>query len=569
MMAGGRLLVGNLPGVLRASLPTAWSGTASLAFYGCAVVMTATLVLGGGTVGGFLSDAVLQLLAIPLLLLSLWKMFEVPLTKQMRRAAWFCLAIAMFPLIQLIPLPPWLWTTLPHRQPSAEAFDILGQAVAWMPISVSPELTWLSVLSLIPPLAIFLGTLLLTYRERRLLILVVLAVGTISVFVGLVQVAQGPESPLRFFEITNPTEAVGFFANRNHFAALLYCLLVFSVAWAAQAAMAIKFGVQPKEYDFVAIVGAVAGFILLVALLAAQAMARSRAGLGLTMVALFCAIGLGFSNRRPILGITPKWLVFSAIAVAAMFAVEFALYRILDRFTFDPLETARHAIALTTIEAAKAYLPLGSGLGTFVPVYAMFEKTETITNAYVNRAHSDVLEMSLEAGLPGIAMMGLFVIWLVRRSVDIWRNGPPRGANELDWSLARAATIVTALVMVHSFVDYPLRTGAMAAVIALACALLMEPPVGVEPAGVNSGEEPVGIGHHDPKPKPISSRAKSTVRSLRPSKRASGQARLTVKRPEQSEAPSPSPHQRWGADIQWPEEWTKSTAAPPNGKEST
>ena len=90
---------------------------------------------------------------------------------------WFCLAIAVLPLIQLIPLPPWLWTALPNRQPSAETFDILGQAVPWMPISVSPKATWLSALSLLPPLAIFLCTLLLSYRERRLLSLVVLAVG--------------------------------------------------------------------------------------------------------------------------------------------------------------------------------------------------------------------------------------------------------------------------------------------------------------------------------------------------------------------------------------------------------
>ena len=104
-----------------------WIGRASPLFYLCAVVMVASLILGGGTRGGFLSDAILQLLAIPLLLVSLWRIFEVPLTRQMRLALWFCLAIAVLPLLQLIPLPPWLWTALPNRQPSAETFDILGQ----------------------------------------------------------------------------------------------------------------------------------------------------------------------------------------------------------------------------------------------------------------------------------------------------------------------------------------------------------------------------------------------------------------------------------------------------------
>ena len=156
----------------------------------------------------------------------------------MRVPLFFCVAVVAIPLVQLIPLPPWLWTALPGRGPSAETFEILGQKTPWMPISVVPHETWLSALSLIPPLAIFLATLLLPYRERRWLSLVFLAVGVVSVFMGMIQVAQGPESPLRFFEITNETEAVGFFANRNHFAALLYALTLFAAAWTVHATVA-------------------------------------------------------------------------------------------------------------------------------------------------------------------------------------------------------------------------------------------------------------------------------------------------------------------------------------------
>jgi len=73
----------------------------------------------------------------------------------------------------------------------------------------------------LPTFAIFLGVLQLDYAERRLLSLVALAMGFLSVLLGLTQVAQGPSSPLRFFEYTNAQEAVVFFANRNHFAAML------------------------------------------------------------------------------------------------------------------------------------------------------------------------------------------------------------------------------------------------------------------------------------------------------------------------------------------------------------
>ena len=147
----------------------------------CVAVIVASLVLGGGTHSSFLSDAILQLIAIPLLLVSLWRLIETPLTKQMPMALFFCVAVVAIPVIQLIPLPPWLWTALPGRGPSAETFEILGQKIPWMPLSVVPHETWLSALSLIPPLGIFLATLLLSYRERRWLSLVFLAVGVVSV----------------------------------------------------------------------------------------------------------------------------------------------------------------------------------------------------------------------------------------------------------------------------------------------------------------------------------------------------------------------------------------------------
>ena len=69
-------------------------------------------------------------------------------------------------------------------------------------------------------------------------------------------------------------------------------------------------------------------------------------------------------------------------------------------------------------------MPIGSGLGTFVPVYAMFEKPEDASPTYVNHAHNDILEVWLETGVLGLVLMGLFVVWLVRRSVEIWRSAP-------------------------------------------------------------------------------------------------------------------------------------------------
>ena len=206
-------------------------------FWLTALTLLAALLLGGGTRGGFLSDALLQLLAIPLLLLSVARLGDLfwrdrPTLWRLRWELGFCLAAALVPLVQLVPLPPVLWTLLPHRAPLIASFDGLGHGLPWLPISVSPNATWLSVMALLPTLAVFFGTILLGYRERRLLSLEVVAFGVASSFLGLLQIAQGPASRLRFFAVTNVTEAVGFFANRNHFAAFLYVVLLFAAVWA-------------------------------------------------------------------------------------------------------------------------------------------------------------------------------------------------------------------------------------------------------------------------------------------------------------------------------------------------
>jgi O-antigen ligase len=547
----------------------------------CAIVIVASLVLGGGTQGGFLSDAILELIAIPLLFVALWKLLETPLTKQMRMALFFCVGIVAIPLIQLIPLPPWLWTALPGRDAAAETFELLGQATPWMPLSVVPHETWLSLLSLIPPVGIFLATMLLPYRKRRWLSLLFLALGVVSVFIGMIQVAQGLESPWRLFEVTNETEAVGFFANRNHFAALLYTLTVFAAAWAVQATVA-ESGEGHHKFGTIFIVALIALFTLLVVLLAGQIMARSRMGLGLTIVALLGALALGASDRRVASTVTPTRLLAGAGLLVVIFSVQFALYRVMERFVVDPLEDARIPFGRNTVEAALAYMPFGSGLGTFVPVYAMFEQPEdTIANTYANHAHNDFLELWLNTGVVGLALVGMFVVWLGLRSTEIWRSPPPQGASELDWTLVRAATIVVALLVAHSFVDYPLRTGAMMAVMAFACALLIEPPVAAQAPATHKQPHPhkkkrvpglrklvpakivrdlrkvvpaniqkivPAVAPATPKPKPVSA-------PLQPAK-------------VESHAKSVAPDRRWGMDVDWPEQWSKSEAGNnnlPNG----
>jgi O-antigen ligase len=525
-------------------------------FWLTAFTLLAALLLGGGTRGGFLSDALLQLLAIPLLLVSVSRLGDLFWHQQakLRELRWeiiFYLAVVLVPLIQLVPLPPAIWTLLPHRAPLIASFDGLGQGLGhdlpWLPISVSPNATWLAVAALLPTLAVFFGTLLLGYRERRLLSLAVVAFGIVSAFLGLLQIAQGPASRLRFFSATNVTEAVGFFANRNHFAAFLYVVLLFAAVWAIDVGFAVGPWRDRRIFEARSIVTVTASFLAIVILLAAEAMARSRAGMILTMVSLAGVYGLALTDRRRrTLSATPLNFLFVAAGTAFILIVQFALYRVLARFNTDPLDDLRLQFARTTIEAAWAYMPFGAGMGTFVPVYGMFEKPpDLFAHAYINHAHDDVLELWLETGTFGIALMAAFAAWFVSRAIRIWRYAAV-GANEFDRSLARAATIAVALIVIHSFLDYPLRTAAMTAVFAFACGLM------VETFGVDNRA----------KQRRIHASFDTTARDAAPRVMAvSPDAAPAANAADQEPAPSYQPPRqrpaRWGDDVEWPEAWRK------------
>jgi len=428
-------------------------------FVGFTGFVLCCLMMGGGSRVGFLSDVIIQLLAIPVLLAALWRYLNVPSAYRPRFVLTLALLVAAIPAVQLIPLPPWIWSALPGRDLVVQCLALVDTDLPWAPLSVAPDATWLSLVSLMPPVAVFVGCLLLSYRQRRLLSLVLLMFGAASVFLGLTQVAEGPASQLRFFANTNLSEAVGFFANRNHFAALLNVMILLAAAWASDRAMLAAAVSHRRRFEAATILPTLLCFTLLVVLIAGEVMARSRAGLFLTIIALLGALGLAYTDRRARTAITPAKLLVGLVILATIFLVQMGLYRVLDRFASDPLADARIPFARNTVEAAYSFLPLGSGMGSFIPVYAAFEKPgDLLANTFANRAHNDVLELWLEAGLVGAVVLGLCTIWILRHAVSLWKV-PTWGPRSIDLILARAASLAIALTFVHSLLDYPLRTG--------------------------------------------------------------------------------------------------------------
>ena len=438
------------------------------------VVAMAALILGGGTHAGFLGDAILQAVSVLLLAALIWNKSGSPGVFRRGEIALMA-AILAIPLIQIIPLPPSIWERLPLADMRLEAFHIAGAPLDWRPASIIPEATLLGALSLIPPFAIFLGVRSLDYVGRRRVVIAVLSFSALSVFLGLAQVAGGEQSPLRFYEITNPTEAVGFFANRNHLAALLYIAMMFAAAFAVDSGIAFLDARRRHAPEPRAMVIFTASVTLMFLLAVAQIMARSRAGVGLTMLGSMGIATLALTDSRNLWRAASLKLLAVAIIAVLVFSAQFGLTRLLARIGADVAQDDRLVIAGHTLEAIKAFFPFGAGIGTFKDVYPQRElPSELLSYIYVNHAHDDFLELIMEAGALGLVLLAICFAWLASRARDIWRKRP-RGGAPIDLLVQRASLFAIMLLILHSIIDYPLRTSAIMILTAICCALLTRP----------------------------------------------------------------------------------------------
>lgn len=420
------------------------------------------LIAGGTPRYGSPFNTALELLSLPIVLVATLLIVDHSLSGTVKAALVICIGIFFLPLLQLIPLPPWIWTALPGRQFVVDAFEAANLPVAWMPLSLSPPATLRSFLSLFPAMAVFLATINLGYRERRLATLGLIGFGIVCVPLGLAQIASGPDSRLRLYEVTNTMSAVGFFANRNHFAALLYSIVPFVAAW-----MICRIRAPDSErLGWVALIVVIYGIVIL-----GLGMSASRAGIVLAMAAIVASILLTLRNRKRGRKNSASRAVFVAALLGACAVLQFGLAGILGRLQHDPLDDGRFTFAQATLRAAADVFPVGSGIGSFVPFYAMMETAADVGPSYVNHAHNDWLELWLEAGVPGLILAILFLAWFTTATYRTWRQNE----SGIDGLLARAASIAVALLLAHSLVDYPLRTTALACLFAFACAMCMDP----------------------------------------------------------------------------------------------
>jgi O-antigen ligase len=416
----------------------------------------AALLFGGASRLHEVRLAVVELAALPLLVVSATMIIAKP-PHPTPFSLSILLCAAAVPLVQLVPLPSGVWTTLPGRDQLVLALELAGIQPTWAPLTFTPDRTWKSFLAILPPVAMFLGFSICSSAVRLRLIHALLGFTVLSVILGTAQLASGGDQ-LYLWSTTAPTNVVGFFANRNHLATL--CLLTIPFA-AVLGARALRKPERGSRLTFWLSVLFVAMMVL------ALGVIRSRMGIVLLAPALagsLLAAWVASGGGRP----KPMLLALIGGAAAAAGAVMvFALAPLLSRFDTAGAREGRFENWPVVAEAAETYLPLGSGLGSFDTVYRSVEPLERLDATFFNQAHNDYLEIWLETGWLGAALFLAFLVWFVKRTWSAWRSRPA-----LERDLQRAASVAIGIVLMHSAVDYPLRTETIAVIFAMCCALL-------------------------------------------------------------------------------------------------
>jgi hypothetical protein len=328
--------------------------------------------------------------------------------------------------------------------------------------SLDPIHTERAVFWLMPAAALYLAGLQMTHRQHTKLAAIVLIWVFIGAILGLLQKFNGADSVLYFYSYTNWDMAVGLFANNNHYAIALAAAL--PLLWAAlvRRINSRNDGQRHSLWIFLLFGAALVfmlGFIL----------SGSRAGLLLGMlgcVLMLPAVVAG-SQRQGV----KRWL-FAAMATGVLLSVQLGLYFIALQFAADPLLDARWQIGTATREAALAFAPVGAGPGTFVHAFQAIDGL-MFGPLTVNHAHNDYLELWLESRWVGAAIASIMLFAFIWQGVRVWFRSSAYSVDAV--MLARAAWIGLLLLLLHSLVDYPLRTTALSALAGLLAAFLMLP----------------------------------------------------------------------------------------------
>lgn len=411
---------------------------------GSFVLLFAAWLGGGVTQDDTAIDEWLQLLALPLLLASAVALVaQFPEDGYRRCGIAVALLVAAVPLLQLLPTPAFGWNLPPARD--ALAVDLAQAGIASFPKrwTLAPQATEAALWALMPALGAFFAAMALHARHRRRLVQAIVLLVVLNVGFAFFQVGLPQGSQWRLYRDFDAGFG-GLLVNRNHQATACIIGMVLAVGLAVEAHGRAERG-ETRPYTHVWY-ASLAGVLLLMVPLS-----TARAGMPIAFASLVLVLVLTGVSRVSRIGRSKR---ATALAVGLVIVAVIGVRTALGWAAVDQAEELRHTMTAAAVAVGNTQAPLGSGMGSFIPVFEQSAPPALQLARYVNHAHNEYAQWWLEAGWLGMLALACTLALLVFCG---WRLAMlhVRGSNA---ALASACFVAVCAVLAHSWVDFPLRT---------------------------------------------------------------------------------------------------------------
>lgn len=370
-------------------------------------------------------------------------------------------AIILLPTLQLVPLPPRLWHSLAGRDLVQQIDIAAGIIGAWRPLTLSPLGTENALFSLAVPAAVLFAGFGLDRRQRNALLPFVLSLILASALLGLLQILGPHGGPLYFYRVTHADSAVGFLANRNHHATLV------AAAFPILAVLASDPEYRQRIYGR-PLIALLVGIVLVPMIL----IIGSRMGLIVTALSLALSALLylaGVQGQGAIIsrkgGIISGLVLATTVAIVVVTLVVGRAEALQRVVAWSAENDERIRVWTTVTHFTQGYWPWGTGFGSFVEMYKIYEPRAMLDPAYFNQAHNDWIEVLMTGGLAAAILLAVSVGAWCRRA---WQLCGSSSVSVRDDQIARLGLVIVLLFAVGSITDYPLRVPSMSAVFVIA-----------------------------------------------------------------------------------------------------
>jgi O-antigen ligase len=405
--------------------------------------------------------------AIALLLVLSWAQAMAagasPLAR-LRPAAWPLCALGLFALLVLVQRLGGL---------AGERRGLVGTVDPWQTLHY--------LFMALSAAGLFACVLLLVRQpaRRSWLALVIVGTGVLQALVAIGLLAVGAEYRFMYQDIRHQGQAIGSFVHRNHLAGYLVLCLSLGIGLLVGALREPVAGPRRPRERLAALLALVldprmALRLLLVVMVVALVLTRSRMGNGAFFIALAVLAGL-------VMVLMPQRRLKAGLLVASLVVVDLVivgqwvgLERVLQRIDATALSAAAAATdpdseetLQARLEPARHTLPMlaerpltGHGGGSYYTAFAPHKSPRMLLHeAHFDHAHNDYAEIAADTGLLGLALLATVVLATLRRAwAQLRDRRTAPGARGAAWG----ALMASCAVLLHSAVDFNLHIPAYA-----------------------------------------------------------------------------------------------------------